>query len=165
MSMVADVSAKSAADANPHEFARAIALRQLDTRARSRWELEQKLKRKNVPEDVMSAVLDRLTDVGLIDDRAYAHLYVRSKIASKKMARMALRFELRKRGVAEVHILDALNQITDDSEVEMARMLVAKKLTTLDNVSRDVKYRRLSGLLGRKGYSHAIIRHVLADLN
>ena len=54
------------------EQARALCLRLLTVRARTRAELETQLAKRGYTEDVSAAVLDRLTHVGLIDDEAPA---------------------------------------------------------------------------------------------
>ena len=60
-----------------YEEAREICLKRLDRRANTRGELADILDSKGVPEPVREAVLDRLTEVGLIDDAdsvSYTHL-------------------------------------------------------------------------------------------
>ena len=57
---------------DPHDVARQIVLRQLTMAPRSRAQLEDKLRQRDCPDDVAAAVLDRLTEVGLVDDEAYA---------------------------------------------------------------------------------------------
>ncbi len=149
--------------ADPFSFARAIALRQLNLMPRSRMELAKKMADKGVPSEVTEVVLDRLADVGLVDDRAYAELFVRSKTRGKKLARRSLRMELVKRGIDPEIISEALTPVTDDLEIEMANELVEKKLRSLSSVESHVAKRRLSGLLARKGYSSSVIMRVLSQ--
>ena len=59
--------------------ARVIALRLLTGAPRSRHQLAEALARRDVPDDVATRVLDRFTDVGLIDDAEYARTLVRSQ--------------------------------------------------------------------------------------
>ena len=152
-------------NADPLSFARAIALRQLDQAPRTRKQLADKMASKNVPEDIAITVLDRLTEVGLIDDLAYAHMLVRSRTATKGLARRALRQELRQKGVSDDFAAIALEAVTDDDELHMATELVAKKLRNMANLDKQVRYRRLAGLLARKGYGSTTIGRVLADLD
>src|SRR6266568_2269882 len=56
------------APGDPESVARAICLRLLTQRARSRAELAEALHRRGVPDDAASAVLTRYAEVGLIDD-------------------------------------------------------------------------------------------------
>src|SRR5262249_23857501 len=60
------------APGDPESVARAICLRLLAQRARTRAELAQALRRRGVPDGAAGSVLDRFAEVGLIDDAALA---------------------------------------------------------------------------------------------
>lgn len=144
---------RSIPEADPLSFARQIALRQLTMAPRSRKELHDKMLAKGVPEQIAVAVLDRLVDVGLVDDVAYAHMLVRSKTNSRSLAKRALRIELTKKGIdPEIQNL-VLADVTDDDEYRMATELVAKKIRSMASLSPEARWRRLTGLLARKGYT------------
>ena len=74
-------------------------LRQLAMAPRSRQQLRDKLRQRNCPDDVAEAVLDRMTEVGLVDDEAYAAMLVRSQQAGRGLAARALARELRTKGI------------------------------------------------------------------
>ena len=61
-------------DADSESVARTILLDALTGQARSRQELRQKLAKKDVPDDLAERLLDRFTEVGLVDDEAFALL-------------------------------------------------------------------------------------------
>ena len=152
---------------DPHDVARQIVLRQLTLAPRSRAQLEDKLRQRDCPDDVAATVLDRLTEVGLIDDEAYAQMLVRSQQAGRGLARRALARELRSKGIDPELAAETLDGIDDESERERARELVAKKLRSMHGLSAEVQTRRLAGMLARKGYasttSFAVIREAIAD--
>lgn len=149
--------------ADPESVARAIVLRKLTAAPRSRAELAQALTERNVDEDVQQRVLDRFTEVGLIDDAGYAELLVRSRQRERGLARRGLAVELRRRGIDGDTAQEALAAVDADSERETARRLVAKRLPALSRYDRDTKVRRLSGMLGRKGYSGALAAEVIRE--
>ena len=109
-------------------MARAIVLRQLSMAPRSRAQLEKKLRQRGCDDDVAAEVLDRMTEVGLVDDEAYAQMLVRSKQAGKGLARRALAHELRKQGIDQEIADEALGQVGAGDERVRAEQLVAKKL-------------------------------------
>jgi regulatory protein len=152
---------------DPHEVARQIVLRQLALAPRSRQQLRDKLRQKGCPDDVAEAVLDRLTEVGLVDDDAYAAMLVRSKQAGQGLAARALARELRTRGIDAETAQATLAEIDPEDERERARALVARKLKTMHGLDATVQTRRLAGMLARKGYSSglafAVIREAIAD--
>lgn len=134
---------------------------------RSRAQLETKLRQRDCPEEVIERVLDRMTDVGLVDDEAYAAMLVRSRQATKGLARRALAHELRRKGIDKEIADAALDEVDPDEERRTARALVDKKLRTMGGLGVDVQKRRLAGMLARKGYgpgvAFAVIRDAIAD--
>jgi regulatory protein len=134
---------------------------------KSRAQLEVKLAQRDCPPDVAAAVLDRMTEVGLIDDHAYAQMLVRSQHAGRGLAKRALARELSTKGIDDDLAQEALAAISDADERRRARELVDKKLRAMNGLGIEVQTRRLAGMLARKGYSpnltYAVIRDAIAD--
>lgn len=157
-----------AGEPDPHDVARRIVLRQLAMGPRTRRQLEDKLRDRGCDPQVAARVLDRMGEVGLVDDEAYAEMFVRSRQETKGLAAGALRHELRAKGVAD-HVVDAaLEEIDPEHETEQARALVRRRLRTVRGLDREAQTRRLAGFLARKGYgsgvSLQVIREALDDL-
>lgn len=154
-----------AGEPDPLAVARRIVLRQLAMGPRTRRQLEDKLRDRGCEPAVARQVLDRMAEVGLVDDEAFAEMYVRSKQETKGLAAGALRHELRQKGVAEEVVDAALEEIDPEREKEQARALVARRLRTMRGLDRDAQTRRLAGFLARKGYgpgvSYQVIREAL----
>lgn len=154
-------------EADPHDAARQIVLRQLTMAPRSRAQLEQKLAQRDCPADVAAAVLDRMTEVGLVDDAAYAQMLVRTQQAGRGLAKRALARELRTKGIGDDLADEALALVTDEDERDRARELVDKKLRAMHGLGIEVQTRRLAGMLARKGYppslTYAVIREAVAE--
>ncbi|WP_083323371.1 regulatory protein RecX [Kytococcus sp. HMSC28H12] len=156
--------AQQDAEADPHEVARAIVLRQLTAAPRSRRQLEDKLAQRGCDPEVARVVLDRMEAVGLVDDEAYAHMLVRSQQQGRGLARRGLAHELRRKGIDEEVAQQALaDEVTPDGERARAEQLVAKKLRTMSGLDRQVKTRRLAGMLARKGYSGEVAYSVIRE--
>ena len=151
-------------DADAESVARTIALRTLTARARTRHELEQSLHAKNVPQAAIDAVLERLEEVGLVNDTSFAVDWVTSRQRRRRLSRRVLRRELQAKGVDSTEIDTALDHIDLDAELKAARDLVERKRTAMSGLSRDVQYRRLAGMLSRRGFDASIICQVLDDL-
>jgi regulatory protein len=161
---VRQLSEPSNDDADAEAVARSIALRKLTARPRTRHELDQALQAKNVPPSVKKAVLDRMQEVGLVDDASFAADWVASRQQRRHLSRRALRRELESKGVERSDIDSALNDVDFDSELTTARDLVATKRATMSGLARDVQYRRLAGILGRRGFDTAVTVQVLNEL-
>jgi regulatory protein len=150
-------------EADHEAVARKILLDQLTGQARSRAELAGKLARKQVPAEVASRLLDRFEEVGLIDDAAFARDWVQSRQAGKGLARRALAAELRRKGVAQDVIGAAVETVEPDDEMEAARLLVRRKLPSLQRYEQVTVVRRLTGMLARKGYSSGVAFQVVRE--
>jgi regulatory protein len=160
-------AAAAEVEADPEAVARKILLDALTGQARSRQELADKLAARGVPEQLAHDLLDRFTEVGLIDDAAYARQWVESRHRSRGLAPRALAQELRRKGVGDDEAKAALEQIDETDQREAARALVDKKLRSMRGLDRQVATRRLAGLLARKGYSSglafSVVREALDD--
>jgi regulatory protein len=144
--------------------ARAIALRQLTARARTRQELDRALHAKNVPQGVIDAVLDRFQAVGLLDDASFAENWVSSRQRRRHLSRRILRRELQAKGVERSYIDSALDGVDRNAELASARDLVERRQAAMNGLSRDAQYRRLAGMLSRRGFDTDITTQVLADV-
>ncbi|WP_300404391.1 regulatory protein RecX [uncultured Nocardioides sp.] len=150
-------------DADPEQVARTILLDQLTGRARSRKELSDKLRSKDVPEDLATRLLDRFEEVGLVDDEAFARSWVAGRQSAKGLARRALAQELRRKGVDDEVAREALDELEPEQEEQAARTLVRKKLRSLSRVDDVTATRRLVGMLARKGYGSGMAFAVVRD--
>ena len=139
------------------EAARDIALRRLERSLACRSQVQQALERKQVDPDLIEQVLDRLEEVGLLDDLAYAQTLARTRFREKFAARRAIASELKTKGISAA----ALEQIDDADEAQAALALARKKAATLTNVEPAVAKRRLAGALQRKGYGPADTWHAI----
>jgi regulatory protein len=134
------------------------ALRLLGVRARSRAELRTRLLDKEFSPDEVEHTLSRLTSMGLLDDADFARQWVESRHRNNGRGRIALRNELRTKGVDAAVAESALALVDDDDERARAEELLARKVATLsaddvaDRADRDRHTRRLVAMLARRGY-------------
>ena len=147
-------------------MARAICLRLLTVSARPRAGLAAALARKGIPEDAAGRVLDRLTEVGLIDDAAYAQSFVASRHRHGALGAGALRDELRRKGVDTETASSAIAVVDRDAEYERARAFLERRVDAAMAHGPQTAQRRLLGLLARRGYpadlAQRVVREVMA---
>jgi regulatory protein len=146
---------------DPDAVARAICLRLLTQRARSRTELADALDARDVPADAAVRVLDRFAEVGLIDDTALAASLAGAQHRERGLARRAVTQKLRQRGLDAATVDAAVATIDGDSERRRAEQLVAKRLPSVAGLPVPVQQRRLIGLLSRKGYPSGLVYEVV----
>ena len=142
--------------------ARAVVLRKITGSPKSRHQLAQALRDKEFSPEVISSVLDRMEEVLLIDDAAFARSWVTTRHQMKGLGSAALRRELQEKGIAPETIEAALGELSAEDEDAAARELVANKLrgVTLpvgngpgDRKERERITRRLVNMLARRGHS------------
>lgn len=147
------------------EQARAVCLRLLTARARTRAELAGRLAQRGYPDDVSDRVLHRLAAAGLIDDAAFAEQWVSSRRAHAGKGALALAAELRTKGVADDVIAAALTDTDADAERDRAGQLVRARLRRerfVDDEMAEMKVvRRLVAMLARRGYGQALALDVI----
>lgn len=161
-SSTASTSESTEDPARRAEQARALCMRLLTARARTRAELEGRLAKRGYPDDISAQVLDRLAEVGLIDDEDFAEQWVRSRRDNAGKGKRALAAELRTKGLDSEVITAALAGIDAAAERTRAEQLVRDKLRREklgDPGDRDTENkvaRRLVGMLARRGYSQSM---------
>jgi regulatory protein len=109
-----DELAEKAAEGKARDRASKLSLDQLARRGMSRWELEQVLKKREIDDDTIRIQLNRLEDVGLLDDHALAHYLVSTLHERKGLGSAAIRQELKRKHIPEYDIESALHEL--DSE-------------------------------------------------
>jgi regulatory protein len=143
--------------------ARTILLNKLTGQPRTRAELAVTLAEREIPAEVAAKVLDRFSEVGLIDDAAFASAWVESRHRGRGLGKRALGQELRRRGVDDELVKDALEELDPADETATARELVRRKLPSMRRLERQVAMRRLLGMLARKGYPGSLAMTIVKE--
>ena len=149
--------------ADPVDVARQICLNQLEFAPRTRAELAAVLRNRGVDDDVAEQVLGRFAEVGMIDDAVFAQLWVTSRHRGRGLAGRALSQELRRKGVDDTSIAEAVACLDAEQEAATARALVDRKLRASAGLPTDARVRRLAGMLARKGYSAGLVFRVVQE--
>ncbi len=155
----------SVSGTTPKTTARDRALRLLTVRARSRQELDRRLREAGFAEDEVDTTLEHLTAVGLLDDHRFARDLARSLTSRRLLASKAVAAALRRNGISEDIAEEVLADGGDDAD--LATTLAMRQIRRMSGASPEVAYRRLYGLLARRGYesgvAHAACRHALRE--
>src|ERR1700684_549235 len=133
--MTASCPPPSTSEPSREERARAVCLRLLTARARTRAEWAGELAKRGYPDDVSTRVLDRLADVGLIDDADFAEQWVHSRLANAGKGKRALAAELRTKGIDNDVITSVLGGINPAAGGGRGGELLRTKGTYTDVIS------------------------------
>ena len=144
---------------------REAALKLLDRTRRTRRDLERRLKEKDFDAATIAATLDRLAEVGLVDDVEYARAWLAGRWGRRPSGWRRLQQELRGKGVSQEDAEKARELLSErgsaPDEVESAAKLVAQARKRYSKLEPHVQRQRLYALLARRGYDSGVIRRAL----
>ena len=143
------------------EVAYERALDFLSYRPRSRAEVEAYLQRHRVPDPTVRSVIERLSTAGLLDDEAFARYWVENREAFRPRGQRSLRFELRRKGVPDAVVEEAIEEV---DEAESAYRAARDRARQLSHLDYQVFYRRLSGFLQRRGFDYEVVKETVKRL-
>lgn len=143
--------------------AKNILMYHLGRQMQTRSQLADRLRKKEIPDDIAEAALDRFEELHLLNDGDYAETFVRSRHTERGLAKRALGYELRKRGIDDETAAEALSTLDEDQEAATARRLVDSRLRATRGLDPQVRTRRLVGMLARKGYSSSVAFRVVKE--
>lgn len=135
------------------------ALRYVAMRPRSEWELRVYLQHKEAPEPTTNTIVERLQRVGLINDEAFARMWVENRRLLKPTSRRRLQVELRRKHIA-TQVIDAV--LLEDSENTDERQVIRDLVNRKRKRYADDK--KLMAYLARQGYSYDDIKAALQDM-
>lgn len=142
---------------------REAALTLIERRLRTRADIARRLRGRHYPVDIIEQVLDRLAEVGLVNDQAYAEAFLRDRRRFRPRSGRMLRTELRQRGVGDEEIEAAMAALAEDlDERGLAAELLARRAGRWRREDPDARRRRAEALLRRNGFAWEVIREVLA---
>lgn len=125
--------------------------------------MAERLAKKGYSAEVAERVLDRLAEVGLVNDADFAQQWVHSRHTYSGKGKRALALELRRKGIGQDDAAEALAQIDSEDERARATELVAKKLRTVSADDRDRAVRRLVSMLARRGFPQGMAFEVVKE--
>lgn len=144
--------------------AKNVLLFQLSRSMKTRYQLANILKKREIPDDIANAVLDRFTEAQLIDDAAFARAFVNSRLAVSGKSKSVIARELKQKGVSAQDAQDALSVIDSELEDQTAYSVAKKRYQQLSSLDPEVRRRRLMGFLLRRGFSSSLTTRILRDL-
>jgi regulatory protein len=128
----------------------------LSIRPRSEWELQDYLKRKKQSPAVIEKTLNKLSNLGYVDDAAFAKRWVDNRRLLKPTSSLKLRAELKQKHLANDVIEQALRNDETD-EVAVLRQLIERKSQRYPDKQKLMVY------LARQGFRYDDIKRALSQ--
>lgn len=130
---------------------------------RTQKELRDAMTKKGVPDAMAEEVLAKLAEFNYVNDEQFAANFVHSRHVNQRKGASVIRQELRRKGVDDALVAEALEQITEESEREAATALVTRKLASTRSLDPSKRVQRLVAMLARKGYPPGLCYSVVRD--
>lgn len=138
-------------------------LNRLSYRARSEKELRISMELKGYTEENINYSIDYCKEHGYVNDLEFAKLFVNDKTNLNKFGPERIKYDLILKGISR-DIIDQVLVVDRDDQLEMARELAGKKISSYKNDAKRDIYRKLSGFLQRKGFSFDVISTVVREI-
>ena len=129
------------------------ALAYLTDRMRTVREVEDKLDDLQYGEGDILATVERLKELNLLNDEAYAREFVRSRLATKPVSRQKLYLDLKAHHVPEEYIQAALNELPKETETDNAREVAQKFWRQMSGLEQGARRERVLRRLMSRGFS------------
>ena len=135
------------------------ALNLLRYRVRSEKELVERLKQKGFDEKIVFEIVEKCKRSGLVDDKIFAYLFSYDKLTLDKKGPLYIQNELKRLGVEEDLIVEALEKVKTEVDIYMIALEVAKNY-----YKKSSDLLKTKSYLYRRGFEPDIINCVIEDL-
>ena len=143
----------------------ADAMRSLSRRARTRGQIIDGLVRKGHGRADAEAAAERLVELGLLDDRAYAEAAAREILARKPAGKRFIESKLRQRRVGRDLAAEVAGAATEsrDELADALRLATRRARALPGKLDGEAARRRLYGYLARRGFDGEVCRRAVEE--
>ncbi len=138
------------------------ALRYAAMRLRSTWEMEQYLRRKGTSPALAEDILNKLSNIDLLNDESFAQIWVQNRLLLRPTSKRKLQQELRAKRIADEIIEQAVMQEDGAGEQTALREIIVKKRNLPKYKADPLK---LMQYLARQGFSYDDIKSALREVD
>lgn len=137
------------------------ALRFLEARPRSEHEVRDRLARKGIPPAIIDTVIDRLRELALVNDVAFAEFWIENRARFNPRGARALKLELRQKGLNADRIGIDVAAMVDESEA--AKDIARRNATRLTHLDYPTFRQKMWAFLARRGFDYDVMSSAIAE--
>ncbi|GAB4074411.1 recombination regulator RecX [Barrientosiimonas marina] len=141
-----------------------LAINFLSYRMRTKQEIRTYLDQKDVDEEQLDQIMDKLITEGLVDDRQFAESFVRTRQNTTNKGPKLVEQELRQKGVDAALASEAVSAYTFAGQYDTALKLALKKRSASHAKSFQQKIQQIQGTLMQKGFTSDVIQAITNEL-
>lgn len=135
----------------------------LGYRMRTKKEIFDYLVKREVEDEHIKQIMEKLTARELIDDQEFSSSFVRSRIQTTTKGPVLVKQELQAKGVTALIADEAVKQYDYGIQYEKAKKIAEKRLNRKSRHSIQKQQQQLRANLMRNGFTQDVIKDVLAD--
>jgi len=145
---------------NEHWFT--LALRYLQSRPRSVFEVRKYLQKKEIPDSSIDEIITSLLEKRFLNDSDFVRWWIDQRTRFKPKGKQLIAFELRQKGIAQ-SIIDKVYEKEDgeDTEIisdfEKAKQLLLLKKERFSSLLPQQRYQKVGSFLARRGFPMDVI--------
>ena len=144
--------------------ARVVAVKVLSVRPHSIEEVKEKLRNKGFLKDEVEAAVEYLTDIKLLDDRAFTKSWISYRLA-RPCGFRRIYSELIQKGVAKDIVTEAIEEVKlEYGEADVILELARRRWERLSGIDPQKRKKRVCDFLLRRGFSMDAVMKVLKKL-
>ncbi|UCZ54094.1 recombination regulator RecX [Bacillus shivajii] len=139
------------------------ALNFLSYRMRSEQEVYRYLLDQEATEEEAAQMMDRLRDLNLLDDEAFAASFVRTKKNTQKKGPYVIEQELYQKGISQRHVDNAMLEYTEEEQFDHAVSAAEKKQKSYRSDSKQQRKKKLVQFLVQRGFSQSMAQRAVEE--
>jgi len=169
-----DLKRSQIATAEAEAQAKNIAINFLSYRPRSRKEIERHLLKKGFDDSIAAHAAEKLQTLGMIDDLAFARMFVRDRLQRKKFGSALLRQHLIQKGIARAIVDMVCTELVTPDQQKQAALEAAtkhrqrsrddKRKKMFSPIEAQKQKKRLFDFLIRRGFSIDLARQTVETI-
>lgn len=120
-------------------------------------EVIEKLKTFNVKEHESNQIISNLINDNYLNESRFSESFVRGKFKIKNWGKIRIISELKRRNISPYNITLGLKEVEDQDYLNKFEEIFKKKLSSLKNLSSDVKKKKIISYLQYRGWESNLI--------
>lgn|SRR6185312_1510796 len=138
----------------------------LNFRLRSEKEIRDYLQKKKVSADIIEKIIVRLQEQKFLNDETFARMWIESRSRSKPRSQFLLKRELQQKGISREIIEKIMtnDQLPMTNDYDLAKDVVQRKIKKYRGMERQEIYRKLGGLLARRGFNWDVTKKAIDEI-
>ncbi|MFD1952939.1 RecX family transcriptional regulator [Paenibacillus thailandensis] len=147
-------------DEDSRHRAYSLACVYLGAKPRTRKQVEQYLRRKELDESHIAYALERLEAEHYVDDDEYARQFAAGRVRNAGKGSLLIKQELQQRGISRQAAEAALQSVGSSAELEAAKAAAVKRWARLQGEFHERK-RKLTAFLMRRGFTGPVVKEAV----